>query len=198
MADWPDLHFRARLYAANDPDFIPEGFLQLVNLNGGHVGLCQVLELDPHDPAGQDRANFFAALIILCYELCAQGRGDVPYVPVPLIVLPQVAPEGGGAVNQPLGQVGDQAIDQEVQINADGHEDDVEIIGGFHPDYGPWLEDNYDYANDNDDDWMLGEEEEEVSDNEHWHESDDDSSNSGESEESSDEVEEPFPIAPAG
>jgi hypothetical protein len=130
MADWADLHFRARVHAANEPGFLAAQFLEFVNLHGGHLGLCINLGLDLATPAGRESANFYAALILFCYDLCALGVGHLPYHP---------APHNGGNPGPAA------AAAPAVPVDANPPQEDgdfVEIIGGVHPVHGPWVVDH--------------------------------------------------------
>jgi hypothetical protein len=133
MVNWPNLHFQARLHAAHEPGFLAVRHLELVALNGGHLGFCLNLGLNLATPEGQDAANFQAALIMLCYELCAQGIGHLPFHPAP----PNVGPLGpivAGPGEAPGGQGGGPPPDVD--------HDFVEILGGVDPVHGPWVVDH--------------------------------------------------------
>jgi hypothetical protein len=129
MANWVDLHFRARVHAANEPGFLAAPFLEFVALNGGHLGFCLNLGLDLATPAGREAANFYAALILFCHDLCALGVGHLPYHPAPH--------NGGGPV-----PVVAAAPEVPVGENHPVDNDFVEIIGGVHPIHGPWVVDH--------------------------------------------------------
>jgi hypothetical protein len=133
MVNWPDLHFRARAYAATEPGFLATRFLELVNMNGGHVTFCLNLGLDLATPAGEDAANFYAALIMLCRDLCAMGVGHLPFNPAP----PNVGPLGPVAAGAPVVAGAPGVVNPPPE---DG--DFVEIIGGVHPVHGPWVVDH--------------------------------------------------------
>jgi hypothetical protein len=133
MVNWPNLHFQARLHAAHEPGFLATRHLELVALNGGHLGFCLNLGLDLATPQGQEAASFQAALIMFCHELCALGIGHLPYQPAPHnlgplgpIVAPAVA-----AAEVPGGE-----------HHPDVDHDFVEIVGGVDPVHGPWLVDH--------------------------------------------------------
>jgi hypothetical protein len=132
MADWANLFFQARLHAAHEPGFLATRHLELVALNGGHVGFCLNLGLNLATPAGREAANFHAALIIFCWELCQQGVGHLPYHP---------APHNFG----PLGPIaaGPPVVPDAVILPAPAEDQDfVEVIGGVHPINGPWVVDH--------------------------------------------------------
>jgi hypothetical protein len=132
MADWANLNFQARLHAANEPGFLAVRHLELVALNGGHLGFCLNLGINLATPAGREAASFHAALIMFCWELCSMGIGHLPYHPAPhnigpqgpLVADPQVVPE----------MVAPQAPDVD--------HDFVEVVGGVHPIHGPWVVDH--------------------------------------------------------
>jgi hypothetical protein len=130
MADWANLYFQARLHAAHEPGFLAVRHLELVALNGGHVGFCLNLGINLATPVGREAANFHAALIIFCHELCAMGVGHLPYHPAPH----NVGPQGPLVVDAPQVPAGDNhpEVDQ----------DFVEVIGGVHPVHGPWVVDH--------------------------------------------------------
>jgi hypothetical protein len=148
MADWANLYFQARLHAAHEPGFLAVRHLELVALNGGHVGFCLNLGIDLATPAGRDAASFHGALIIFCHELCAMGVGHLPYHPAPQ----NVGPQGPIVEAAPGGPVGENPPDVDndfVEIVGGVHpvhgpwvvdHDFVEVIGGFHPIHGPWVE----------------------------------------------------------
>jgi hypothetical protein len=136
MADWANLFFQARLHAANEPGFLAIRHLELVTLNGGHVGFCLNLGLNLATPAGRDAANFHAALIIFCWELCQQGLGNIPYHPAPFNHGP-MGPVAAGPVNGPAA-----GLPEEQGGVAPPEDDFVEIIGGVHPVHGPWVVDH--------------------------------------------------------
>jgi hypothetical protein len=115
-----------------EPGFLAVRHLELVNLNGGHLGFCLNLGINLATPEGQAAATFQAALIMLCHDLCAQGIGHLPYRPAP----PNVGP---------LGPIVAAAAAQEVPVQAnlpDVDGDFVEIIGGVDPVHGPWIVDH--------------------------------------------------------
>jgi hypothetical protein len=129
MANWPQLHFQARLHAAHEPGFLAARHLELVTLNGGHLGFCLNLGINLDTPAGREAANFQAALIMFCWELCQQGVGHLPYNPAP----PNHGPMGPIAAAGPVAQ----------DLPAPPVDNDfVEIIGGVHPIHGPWVVDH--------------------------------------------------------
>jgi hypothetical protein len=136
MADWANLNFQARLHAANEPGFLAVRHLELVALNGGHLGFCLNLGIDLVTPAGREAASFHAALIMFCWELCQQGIGHLPYHPAPWNMGP-MGPIAAGPVNGPAGgPLGGQAE------AAPPDDDFVEIIGGVDPVHGPWVVDH--------------------------------------------------------
>jgi hypothetical protein len=138
MADWAALHFRARAHAATEPGFLAARHLELVTLSGGHLGYCLHIGIDLATPAGRNSANFHAALIMFCWELCSRGVGHVPYNPAPMNLGPvgpiAVGPAGGVPGDAPGGQGGAPPPDVD--------HDFVEVIGGVHPVHGPWAVDN--------------------------------------------------------
>jgi hypothetical protein len=138
MADWAHLHFRARQHAATEPGFLAIRHLEMVNLHGGHLGFCVALGVNLGTPAGRATADFHAALIMFCSDLCAQGVGHLPYNPAPLNQGPMgpigAGPAGGGP-DVPGNQGG-------VPPPPDDDHDFVEVIGGVHPIHGPWAVDN--------------------------------------------------------
>jgi hypothetical protein len=130
MANWPAMHFQARLHAAMEPGFLAVRHLEVVALHGGHLGYCLNLGINFATPEGREDANFQAALILFCWELCHLGVGHLPYHPAPLNVVPP-------GLNAAAAQV----------APVDPHlppvdEDFVEIIGGVHPVHGPWVVDH--------------------------------------------------------
>jgi hypothetical protein len=131
MANWAQLNFQARLHAANEPGFLATRHLELVALNGGHLGFCINLGIDLATPAGQEAANFHAALVMFCWELCAMGVGHLPYQPAPFNHGPQ------GPIIE-----GHQAPAAQDPPAPPVDNDFVEIIGGVHPIHGPWLVDH--------------------------------------------------------
>jgi hypothetical protein len=135
MADWANLFFQARLHAAHEPGFLAVRHLELVALNGGHVGFCLNLGIDMATPAGREAASFHAALIIFCWELCQQGLGHIPYHPAPF----NHGPMGPIAVGPPEGLVV-PPVNNQPAPPVDN--DFVEIIGGVHPVHGPWAVDH--------------------------------------------------------
>jgi hypothetical protein len=135
MADWAHLFFQARLHAAHEPGFLAVRHLELVALNGGHVGFCINLGIDMATPAGREAANFHAALIIFCWELCQQGLGHLPYHPAPF----NHGPMGPIAAGPPEDFIAPPAHDPPVPP---ADEDFVEIVGGVHPVHGPWAVDH--------------------------------------------------------
>jgi hypothetical protein len=137
MADWAHLHFRARQHAATEPGFRAARHLEMVNLHGGHLGFCVALGLNLATPAGRAAADFHAALILLCYDLCAQGVGHIQYNPAPLNVGP-LGPVGGPGGGAPGGGHGGP----DNGPPADVDHDFVEVVGGVHPIHGPWVVDN--------------------------------------------------------
>jgi hypothetical protein len=132
MANWPDLMFRARVFAANEPGFLANHFLELVALNGGPLGYSLNIGVNIATPEGRATADFHAALALFCYQLRDLGVGHVPFQPVPLNpgVAPNVA-NAQGAQGAPAGP--DPPV-------VDG--DFVEIVGGVHPIHGPWVVDH--------------------------------------------------------
>jgi hypothetical protein len=150
MANWGNLHFQARLHAAHEPGFLATRHLELVALNGGHLGFCLNLGLDMATPEGREAASFQAALIMFCWELCQLGVGHLPYQPAPF----NHGPLGPIAVEAPeLPPAHDAAApvadNDFVEIVGGVHpvhgpwvvdHDFVEVIGGFHPVHGPWVE----------------------------------------------------------
>jgi hypothetical protein len=133
MAHWENLHFRARQHAATVPGFRALHHLELVTLHGGHLGFCIALGLDMATPEGRAAADFHAALIILCHDLCARGVGHMPYNPAPLNVGPM-----GPIIAGPAG--GDPGAPDAPQPDVD--HDFVEVVGGVHPIHGPWVVDH--------------------------------------------------------
>jgi hypothetical protein len=132
MVNWPLVHFQARLHAATEPGFLAIRHLEVVALNGGHLGYCLNLGINLNTPEGQEAANFQAALIMFCWELCSQGVGHVPYQPVPLNLGP-LGPIVAGAPGVPPAN----------HPPAPPEDNDfVEIIGGVHPVHGPWVVDH--------------------------------------------------------
>jgi hypothetical protein len=129
MVNWPNLHFQARLHAAHEPGFLATRHLELVALNGGHLGFCLNLGIDLATPQGQEAASFQAALIMLCHELCSLGIGHLPYQP---------APHNVG----PLGPIAAVAPVVPAAPEAPVDNDFVEVIGGVHPIHGPWVVDH--------------------------------------------------------
>jgi hypothetical protein len=137
MAHWGNLHFRARQHAATVPGFRAIQHLELVTLHGGHLGFCLALGLDMATPEGRAAADFHAALVIFCYQLCAQGVGHLQYNPAPLNVGPMGPAVGAAhAAGGPDGNGGGPPPDDD-----DDH-DFVEVVGGVHPIHGPWVVDN--------------------------------------------------------
>jgi hypothetical protein len=138
MAHWEALHFRARQHAATVPGFRAVQHLELVTLHGGHLSFCLALGLDMATPEGRAAADFHAALIMFCRDLCAQGVGHLPYNPAPLNIGPLgpivVGPAGGGPGDAPAGPGGAPPPDVD--------HDFVEVVGGVHPVHGPWAVDN--------------------------------------------------------
>jgi hypothetical protein len=138
MADWAHLHFRARQHAATEPGFRAIRHLEMVNLHGGHLGFCVALGINLATPAGRAAADFHAALILFCFDLCAQGVGHMQYNPAPLNLGP-IGPvadaPGGGAPGGGPGGPGNVPP-------ADIDHDFVEIVGGVDPVNGPWVEDH--------------------------------------------------------
>jgi hypothetical protein len=132
MANWAQLHFQARLHAAHEPGFLATRHLELVALNGGHLGFCLNLGLDLATPEGRDAASFQAALIMFCWELCQMGVGHLPYQPAPN----NHGPLGPIAVAAP--QLPPAHHAQAPQVDNDF----VEIVGGVHPIHGPWVVDH--------------------------------------------------------
>jgi hypothetical protein len=135
MAHWEGLHFRARQHAATVPGFRATQHLELVHLHGGHLGFCVALGLDMATPEGRAAADFHAALVIFCYQLCTQGVGHLQYNPAPMNVGPMgpvvaADPAAGG----PGGNGGDPPPDED--------HDFVEVVGGVDPIHGPWAVDN--------------------------------------------------------
>jgi hypothetical protein len=129
MVNWAAVHFQARLHAAVEPGFLAIRHLELVTLNGGHLGYCLQLGINLATPEGQEAAAFQLALISFCYELCAQGVGHLQYNPVPN----NLGPHGPQAAVAPVAPViPGPPVDH----------DFVEIIGGVHPVHGPWVEDH--------------------------------------------------------
>jgi hypothetical protein len=131
MANWPHLHFQARLHAAMEPGFLAIRHLELVALHGGHLGYCLNLNIDMATPEGREAASFQAALMMFCFELCALGIGHLPYQPAPL----NIGPQGPIVANAPVVPPGANPPPAE-----DG--DFVEIVGGVHPVHGPWVVDH--------------------------------------------------------
>jgi hypothetical protein len=127
MANWPDLMFRARVFAANEPGFLANNFLELVSLNGGPLGYTLNIGVDLATPEGRAMADFHAALALFCYQLRDLGVGHLPYHPVPLNI-------GAVPVNVPGPHPGPDAQAADADF--------VEIIGGVHPVHGPWLVDH--------------------------------------------------------
>jgi hypothetical protein len=150
MADWANLSFQARLHAANEPGFLAVRHLELVALNGGHLGFCLNLGINLATPAGQEAASFHAALIMLCWELCHMGVGHLPYHPAPFNHGPMgpidaAAPAAPPAHDPPAPPVDDGFV----EIVGGVHpvhgpwvvdHDFVEVLGGVHPIHGPWVE----------------------------------------------------------
>jgi hypothetical protein len=132
MVNWVELHFQARLHAAVEPGFLAIRHLELVTLNGGHLGYCLHLGIDLATPEGQEAAAFQLALIAFCYELCSQGVGHLPYHPAPLNVGPLGLPAAVAPVPPVAPAVPEPPVDN----------DFVEVIGGFHPIHGPWVVDH--------------------------------------------------------
>jgi hypothetical protein len=132
MVNWVAVHFQARLHAAVEPGFLASRHLELVTLNGGHLGYCLQLGINLATPEGQEAAAFQLALMLFCYELCAQGVGHLPYNPAP----PNVGPHGPHGVAVPVAPVAPAAPEPPVD------QDFVEIIGGVHPVHGPWVVDH--------------------------------------------------------
>jgi hypothetical protein len=136
--EWANLHYRARHHAATEPGFLAVQHLERVALYGGHLGYCLALGLDLATPEGRAAVNFHAALIMFCYDLCAQGVGHLTYNPAPLNVGPLgligAGPAGGGP-----GAPGNQGG---VPPPPNDDHDFVEVVGGVHPIHGPWAVDN--------------------------------------------------------
>jgi hypothetical protein len=146
MANWPDLMFRARVFAANEPGFLANTFLELVALNGGPLGYSLNIGVNIATPEGRATADFHAALAIFCYQLRDLGVGHLPYHPAPnngagpILANAQWAPAGPDP----------PAADADfVEIVGGVHpihgpwvvdHDCVEILGGIHPIHGPWVE----------------------------------------------------------
>jgi hypothetical protein len=147
MANWAQLHFQARMHAAHEPGFLATRHLELVALNGGHLGFCLNLGINLETPEGREAASFQAALIMFCWELCQQGLGHLPYHPAP----PNHGPMGlvaavGPAAQDPPAPPEDNDF---VEIIRGVHpihgpwvvdHDFVEVLGGIHPFHGPWVE----------------------------------------------------------
>jgi hypothetical protein len=147
MANWPDLMFRARVFAANEPGFLANQFLELVALNGGPLGYSLNVGVNLATPEGRAMADFHAALALFCYQLRDLGVGHLPFQPVAQNnVAGPVVPDAPGA---PGGAAPPAADDNFVEIIGGVHpvhgpwvvdHDFVEIIGGVHPVHGPWVE----------------------------------------------------------
>jgi hypothetical protein len=121
--------FRARVFAANEPGFLANNFLELVALNGGPLGYSLNIGVNLATPEGRSTADFHAALALFCYQLRDLGVGHLPYHPAP-----QNNVGGLVAANAPVAPAGaaPPAVDA----------DFVEIIGGVHPVHGPWVVDH--------------------------------------------------------
>jgi hypothetical protein len=147
MANWPDLMFRARVFAANEPGFLANNFLELVALNGGPLGYSLNIGVNIATPEGRATADFHAALALFCYQLRDLGVGHLPFQPAPQnnVVGPMVANVPG----VPAGAAPPAAADDFVEIVGGVHpvhgpwvvdHDFVEVLGGVHPVHGPWVE----------------------------------------------------------
>jgi hypothetical protein len=138
MANWANLMFRARMFAANEPGFLANQHIEVVNLNGGHLGYCLAIGLNLANPDGRDAADFHAALLLFCYQLRDLGVGHVPFNPAPHHPDPLIAGPGVLAGNAAAAAPGGGLPPNDAQ---DDH-DFVEIIGGVDPVHGPWLVDH--------------------------------------------------------
>jgi hypothetical protein len=153
MANWPDLMFRARVFAANEPGFLANTFLELVALNGGPLGYSLNTGVNLATPEGRSTADFHAALALFCYQLRDLGVGHLPFNPAPHHPGPLVAGLGGPADPVPGGPAvpNDDHVDHDfVQVLGGIHpifgawvepeEEEVVVVGGIHPIHGPWIE----------------------------------------------------------
>jgi hypothetical protein len=131
-----------------EPGFLAIHHLEVVALHGGHLGYCLNLGINLATPAGQEAANFQAALILFCWELCHLGVGHLPYQPAPFNVGPP-GPHAAAAPEAPADANIPPADEDFVEIIGGVHpihgpwvvdHDFVEIIGGVHPVHGPWVE----------------------------------------------------------
>jgi hypothetical protein len=147
--------FWARMFAATEPGFLANQHIEVVNLNGGHLGYCLAIGLNFATPEGRDAVNYQAALLIFCYQLRDLGVGHIPFNPAPH----HPDPAGPGAMQGGLAgdahdvpaNAGQGPVDHDfVQILGGVHpvfgawvepeEEEVVIVGGVHPVHGPWVE----------------------------------------------------------
>jgi hypothetical protein len=153
MANWPDLMFRARVFAANEPGFLANHFLELVALNGGPLGYSLNTGVNLATPEGRSTADFHAALALFCYQLRDLGVGHLPFNPALNHPAPLVPGPGGPAdpvVGGPAGPDEGHVDHDFVQVLGGVHpvfgawvepeEEEVIIVGGVHPIHGPWVE----------------------------------------------------------
>jgi hypothetical protein len=138
MANWPDLMFRARVFAATEPGFLANHFLELVALNGGPLGYSLNLGVNLATPEGRGTADFHAALALFCYQLRDLGVGHIPFNPAPHHPDPLIAGPDIVAGNAAAAVPGGGPPPHEDQEDHDF----VEIIGGVDPVHGPWLVDH--------------------------------------------------------
>jgi hypothetical protein len=135
MANWPDLMFRARMFVATEPGFLANQHIEMVNLNGGHLGYCLAIGLNLATPEGRNAADYHAALLMFCYQLRDLGVGHLPFDPAPHHPVPPVGGPGG-APGGPVGPVPGGPVGPVPEID----QDFVQILGGVHPIFGAWVE----------------------------------------------------------
>jgi hypothetical protein len=133
MANWPELMFRARMFVATEPGFLANQHIEVVNLNGGHLGYCLAIGVNLATPEGRGNADYQAALLMFCYQLRDLGVGHLPFNPAPNHPVP---PAGLGAPGGPVGPVFGDPAGPEVAVDHDF----VQILGGVHPVFGAWVE----------------------------------------------------------
>jgi hypothetical protein len=81
--DWEALLYRARVYMAQTPGFLPLRYVETFHLHGGLPGFMLFSGSNLATLEGRMAANFQVALYLVSMEVVMQGAGGRRYLPTP-------------------------------------------------------------------------------------------------------------------
>jgi hypothetical protein len=166
MENMSSLLRQARINMAEGPNFIPLEFVNLVRLRGD---LESYTALEGHDlttPEGQEMLLWNSAMYITCVDVCLRGVGHLPYQLLPNWGDPAIVDiDGNGPGNIAAEDIveeesegsdeEDEGDEEDEEYGEDGEddlglnqeEDEVTVVGEFHPHFEQVIEGEL---------WILG------------------------------------------